>query len=147
MSDHRVRFAQKIILLNDKNEVLVTYFGDTVMPERFVGTADFPGGGLEEGESPEEGLRREVTEELGGDIEFVIEQPLFVTDWIMEKSEDRAQCICLFYLARLTSGELILSEEHGEMEWVAADALADLKWEGWGKRDIGRLVESIKSCL
>ncbi len=41
------------------------------------GVWELPGGGLDHGETPEEGLRREVKEEMGLDVTYVAENPSF----------------------------------------------------------------------
>lgn len=43
------------------------------------GKWELPGGGLDWGEKPEEGIRREVKEEMGLEVIFVAEQPAYLT--------------------------------------------------------------------
>jgi 8-oxo-dGTP diphosphatase len=62
-----------IIFLNSNNEVLLLLRDDKIdIP--FSGMWDIPGGKIEENESPEDGVRREMSEELGlndlGEIEL-----------------------------------------------------------------------------
>jgi len=52
------------IIFNDNNEVLLT----TRKHDPFAGMLDFPGGFIEYNESAEEGLKRELKEELNVDV-------------------------------------------------------------------------------
>lgn len=65
-SYHHPRPTAGAILFNDQGQILLTQRGR----EPFQGTWDVPGGFIEMGEALEEGLRREIREEVG----------LYVTD-------------------------------------------------------------------
>jgi 8-oxo-dGTP diphosphatase len=62
-----------ILLLNSNNQILLL-LRDNKTEIPFPGMWDIPGGGVEEGELPEEAVRREMIEELGinnlGEIEL-----------------------------------------------------------------------------
>jgi 8-oxo-dGTP diphosphatase len=62
-----------IIILNDKDEVLLI-LRDNIPDILYPDFWDIPGGQIEDGENPEQTLRREMMEELGiddlGDINF-----------------------------------------------------------------------------
>lgn len=84
----------------------------------------FPGGRLREGESPEEGLRREVREETGLSVEVV--QPVLTRtfEW------DGEPKLGIAYPCRLTDGSepeaVELSDEHRAHRWVEPKAVAEL---------------------
>jgi len=81
-----------------------------------------PGGRLNPGESIEEGIRREVKEETGLDIELTAQLLPFET---IVKREGRLELhvIYLDYLARWTGGELRVGSDVGEARWVASGEL------------------------
>jgi ADP-ribose pyrophosphatase YjhB (NUDIX family) len=77
-----------------------------------------PGGSLEYGETPEEGVRREVQEETGWQIE--IERLLFVKTWTPDR-------VGLYYICRITDGEFHRSDEVSEFGYFALNDLPDVR--------------------
>ena len=82
---------------------------------------EFPGGKLEDGESPEQALVREIKEELNSEIEIV--------SYINEASYDYdfGTVIMKTYRAKLISGKLELLE-HQNSTWLAPNELDTLNW-------------------
>lgn len=62
-TDYLYRVALRALIRNDKGEILI-------VREKDHDWWDLPGGGLEYGESIEDGLKRELTEEIGLTGEF-----------------------------------------------------------------------------
>src|SRR5688572_12295403 len=98
--------------------------GDRVMlvrravePKR--GYWDLPGGFLEQAEHPAEGLRREVREETGLEIE-VLEALGFFLDRYPEPGETTLN---LYYVARVKSGEPVPGSDVAEIRWFQRDRL------------------------
>lgn len=82
---------------------------------------EFPGGKLEEGESPEEALVREIREELDSTIS--------VDSYIMTvEHQYRTFSLTMHaYLCTLVEGELFL-EEHLASRWLDGDSLFSVAW-------------------
>jgi 8-oxo-dGTP diphosphatase len=80
------------------------------------GLWEFPGGKLEDGEGPAEGLRRELDEELA--IEIEIQRPL--TFAVHEEAGLRI--LLLFYEASIISGA-VRGREGQEVAWVVPTEL------------------------
>ena len=82
---------------------------------------EFPGGKLEEGESPEQALIREIKEELNSEIKIV--------SYINEASYDYdfGTVVTKTYHAKLISGNLELLE-HQNSTWLAPHELSTINW-------------------
>ena len=86
-----------------------------------AGKWDVPGGFLEEGEHPLDGLRRELLEEAGVEIE-----PVDLLGIWMDRygdGPDAAATLNLYWVARITSGRLEAADDVDELRWFAGDAL------------------------
>ena len=84
---------------------------------------DFPGGKYRWGGDIENELKREVTEETGLEIE--IGKP-FAT-WTAVHGNGTRQMFLVGYLCEYKSGNVKLSDEHAEFEWV--DENSYKKWK------------------
>lgn len=86
-----------------------------------AGSWEFPGGKVEEGESPEECLNRELFEELGIDC--------LVLDFVAESVyHDRNRSIRLLgYLVKTSASSFALTD-HDAIRWLGPDQVADLAW-------------------
>ncbi|WP_349643478.1 (deoxy)nucleoside triphosphate pyrophosphohydrolase [Arthrobacter sp. zg-Y1219] len=95
-------------------------------PEQFAGMWEFPGGKVEAGESCEEGLHRELREELGVGVRLGAEiNGPGAQGWpLNEKAAMRV------WLAEITEGAPSPLEDHDELRWVALDPreLGALAW-------------------
>jgi len=78
-----------------------------------------PGGKLEMNENPIKGLKREVNEETGLDIE--VKMP--VTTWFGAFNDKKI--FAVDYLCHFKSGKIILSEEHNSYKWLSLNDLIE----------------------
>ena len=82
---------------------------------------EFPGGKIDEGESPEECLKRELNEELG--IEAFVSQPHPTTT-----HQYPSFSVTLYpFICEIISGEITL-HEHNAMIWLPIKELHTLDW-------------------
>ena len=90
-------------------------------PRALAGKWEFPGGKIEEGESPEAALVRELREELKCEVDvtgFVCTTP---------QEYDFGTVVLSTYLCSLVSGEPQLTE-HQQTRWLAPEQMPELDW-------------------
>lgn len=87
----------------------------------FAGGWEFPGGKIEEGESPEEALIREIHEEL--DATVSVDNFLCQIEYDYPKFHLSMGC----YLCTVVEGHLKLLE-HSAAKWLSASALRSVGW-------------------
>jgi len=106
------------LILDDNHNILVAQRSAFMrLPLKW----EFPGGKIEEGETAEDCLIREIKEELGVSVEVI--------DVMMPSIyNDGRQSICLFpFLCKIVAGEIML-HEHAAYLWLPANELTGLDW-------------------
>lgn len=87
----------------------------------FKGRWEFPGGKIEEGESAENALRREIREEL--ETEIKIGELIYTIEYDYSTFHLSMDC----FLAEVTSGNLVLKEAEAA-RWLTKSELYDVQW-------------------
>lgn len=86
---------------------------------------DIPGGRLEFGEEPEDGLRREIKEETGLELDQ-IKQILDATT-VFTNEEKQIVRITYFCTIKETNEDHTISDEHTHAEWVPKEKIKTLE--------------------
>lgn len=90
------RIAVKSIIIKDEKILIMPQFDGY----------DFPGGGVEKGETPEFATIRETKEETGFDVKLIDIIGAYSTIYVRHGSEKLFHQINLFYLAEIVGGNL-----------------------------------------
>jgi len=82
---------------------------------------EFPGGKMEQDETPEEALKREIWEEL--ETSITVERLVETVEWDYPQFHLTMHC----YLCHVESGHLEL-KEHEAAKWLSKDELNTVNW-------------------
>ena len=82
---------------------------------------EFPGGKIEEGETPQEALKREIREEL--DTEISVGEPIVTVEYSFHTFHLSMDC----FWAEVVSGDLVL-REHEAAKWLTKAELDSVEW-------------------
>ena len=111
----RVEVVAAVIRKGDRIFATQRGYGD------FKDWWEFPGGKMEEGETPEEALRREIREEL--DSEILIDKFLKTVEWDYPNFHLTLHC----YMCSLLTEAPHLNE-HEAAKWLGAEELDSVCW-------------------
>lgn len=88
--------------------------------EPFYGLWDIPGGFLEEGEPPEQGVAREVFEECGLTV-----HPEEVLGFYIDRYSEDCTTLNIYFICRVVCGEAVAGLEADRAEWFDLDKLPE----------------------
>lgn len=110
-----IRVVAAVIRSEDKIFATARGYGE------FKGQWEFPGGKIEEGETPQQALIREIKEELEAEIEV---GDLIVT---IEYDYPNFHLSMDCFWAKVIAGELVLKEAE-DGKWLSKDELGSVQW-------------------
>ena len=120
ITDHKkLKIVVSIALINNENEILLS---KRPKKKHLSGFWEFPGGKVEEGETPEKAIIREVKEELNVDINNKCIAPLSFSEFDYKYF----QLLLLLYVCRRWNGEP-MSMENNKLKWVKPNMLRNYK--------------------
>ncbi len=112
----------KILIINDKSEVLVLTLGKHLKyPEKSY-RPDLPGGIVDSGESEQLAVIREVQEECGIDLD-ASKVKLAYTETAYYEKENKSVTKLLYITHLDDTPSITLSWEHSAYRWVSVDEL------------------------
>lgn len=108
-----------IIINHDGGVLLVKRTAADFMPN----VVELPSGGVDPGESLLQGLKREAREEVGFEVEEVLDY-VDSFDYLSQSGKPKRQ-FNFVVSGKFINGQVQLSEEHIEHYWASPDNLAD----------------------
>jgi len=93
------------LLLNNDNQLLISKRLDPDIPGA-DGKWEFVGGHVDFGETPEQAILREITEETGFTAKIEKLVPQIITNYWKNKGNDDVQIFLLTYLCKITGGQM-----------------------------------------
>lgn len=102
----------------------------------FKGGWEFPGGKVEEGETPEAALVREIQEEL--DTEIEVGELLDTIEYDYPTFHLSMKC----FWSSIVSGDLVL-KEHEAARWLTKDEIFDVEWLPADISLVGKIKENM----
>lgn len=126
--------AAVIKAVNEKGESII--FTTQRGYGEFKGGWEFPGGKIENGETPQEALKREIREEL--DTEIAVEDLIDTIEYDYPEFHLSMDC----FWCEIVKGDLVL-KEHEDARWLTKEQLDDVEWL---PADI-TLIEKIRKAM
>jgi mutator protein MutT len=105
-------------IIESNNKILITRRKEG---KHLAGFWEFPGGKIEEGESPESCLQRELSEELGINVLVGV----FFMDNIYKYADKTV--LLKSYKCKIESGDIIMTD-HDKIEWVTSSDIKNFKF-------------------
>lgn len=117
----KTQVVAKAIILDDEGKFLLLTRSQS--HPKYAGFYDLPGGGIEEGEEPGAGLRREISEETG-----LVVDSLAIRYTVTKKLGEKSFPTLLYIgFVNGSSPDVTLSYEHGTFEWAQLHKLAEVE--------------------
>ena len=104
-------------IIKDNNRIFATQRGYGEFKDGW----EFPGGKIEENETPREALVREIKEEL--DIIITVEKLIDIVEYDYPNFHLTMYCL----LCTIVAGDLVL-KEHKAARWITKEQLGSVEW-------------------
>lgn len=118
--NQKIGVSQKAIIFREDGKILTVRRTKTA-PSRPL-YWDLPGGDLDFGENPRDGMLREIKEEAGLEVEN-----LTLLDVLSSVIDNGEFWVTVGYTVKAKTTDVVLSFEHDDFKWVTPDEFLELK--------------------
>ena len=125
-----IRVAAAVIRKDDKIFATQRGYGE------LKGGWEFPGGKIEEGETPQEALKREIEEEL--DTEILVGELIDTIEYDYPTFHLSMDC----FWCEIVEGKLVL-KEHEAARWLDRKTMDDVEWLPADVTLVGKIKEAL----
>ena len=134
--------ANKAILVNSEGKILLVNDSGEGDHANAKGHWDMPGGRMDINETPQQGLAREIKEELGIIVDTTKLNPFYVEVWGVGGDIVNEPVIGLFYIVDVDNPQIVLSSEHTKFQWFDPAEAA-----GLSKNEAAEAIEAYRHDL
>ena len=131
----KIKVAAKAFVLKDNNILLIKR---SLSQTEGKIVWDIPGGGIEEGESFEDALHREIMEEVGLKVKICDT----IRAWNFKQEDGMTYGIS--FLTKYLSSEIKLSDEHEDYKWVKINLCQEMDIDDWIKDEAKVVAARLK---
>ena len=125
-----IRVAAAVIRKDDKIFATQRGYGE------LKGGWEFPGGKIEDGETPQEALKREIEEEL--DTEILVGELIDTIEYDYPNFHLSMDC----FWCEIVEGKLVL-KEHEAARWLDRKTMDDVEWLPADVTLVGKIKEAL----
>ena len=125
-----IRVVAAVIRKDDKIFATQRGYGD------LKGGWEFPGGKIEDGETPQEALKREIEEEL--DTEILVGELIDTIEYDYPNFHLSMDC----FWCEIVEGKLVL-KEHEAARWLDRKTMDDVEWLPADVTLVGKIKEAL----
>ena len=131
-----IRPVVKAIIVKDNKILLLQRNEEFSKGETFL---DIPGGGMLFGESHEDAIFREIREEVNLDVNLTG----IISNW-SHMVDDELHLVGITFLAKYVSGDIKLSDEHKNYQWVNLNKINYVEVPKWLENEIQIAIKKYK---
>jgi 8-oxo-dGTP diphosphatase len=126
MTETILQVAAKALIVNDKGKVLVLREPAENNLGSQHGLYGLVGGRLDEKDSYEQALHREVLEETGLKVDILY--PIYIGEWWPLIHRKKHHIVAVFSVCRAKTTDVKLSDEHDDFKWISPNQTKKLNF-------------------